>query len=93
MPPILIAWCSACNLNKILKCILTSYLKLESRSILPVHWRYQQPMENQYYVTVSLPGTYVLVRCQSEKNISLYLYNINLSYNILSYKKDYFSVD
>ena len=43
-------------------------------------------MENQYYVTVSLPGPTVLVRCQSEKNISLYLYNINLSY-----KKDYFS--
>mgnify|MGYP002803970075 FL=1 len=43
-----------------------SYLKLESRSILPVHWRYQQPTENQYYVTFSLPGPTVFARCPGD---------------------------
>jgi hypothetical protein len=40
-----------------------SYSKLMSSSMLPMHWRYQQPTENQYYVTVALPKPTVLARC------------------------------
>ncbi|XP_028413181.1 phosphatidylinositol-glycan biosynthesis class X protein-like isoform X2 [Dendronephthya gigantea] len=38
--------------------------QLTSDTMLPVHWRYQKPSDNQHYITVSLPQPTLMVLCR-----------------------------